>query len=229
MKKYNIYCDESSINNKDLLFMWIWAIQVEREYKNILIQKIKDLKIKHNYNLEMKWRKVSPKTGNFYKELVSLYFESRCDFFSILIDKEKLNLEKFHNNDEELAFYKYYYFLLKNRFKNENTYYLFLDQRNKKDKDRVKRMSEFFDYENQTRNEHFKIQHVWEYDSSNHILIQLADFLIWAVCYDNNNLSESVIKKEIITLISGKLKKKDLKFASYLHDEKFNIFKIKLQ
>lgn len=229
MKKYNIYCDESSINNKNLLFMWIWAIQVEREYKNIVLKKLKELKKQYNYNLEIKWRKVSPKTKDFYIALVNFFFDNNLNFYSILIDKEKLNLKDYHNDDEELAFYKYYYFLLKNRFQDWNDYYLYLDQRNKKDKDRIKKISEFFDYESQTRIQSFNIRHIWEYDSNIHLLIQIADFFIWAVCYNNNDLNNSISKKEVIDLISSKLWKQDLKFASQLHDEKFNIFKIKMK
>ena len=229
MKKYNIYCDESSINNKNLLFMWIWAIQVEREYKNIVLKNLKELKKQYNYNLEIKWRKVSPKTKDFYLSLVNFFFDNNLSFYSILINKENLNLKDYHNNDEELAFYKYYYFLMKNRFISWNDYYLYLDHRIKKDKDRIKKMSEFFEYESQLRQEKFNIKHIWEYDSNIHLLIQLADFFIWAVCYQNNELNSSETKKEIINLIIQRLWKNDLKFASNLHDEKFNIFKIKLK
>ncbi len=228
MKTYNIYCDESSVNNKDLDFMWIWAIQVEREYRNIAIKKIEDLKKKHNYNLEIKWRKVSPKTKSFYLDLANLFFSLNIQFFSIIIDKSKIKLSTYHNSDEELAFYKYYYFLLKNRFKNESRYYLFLDQRIKKDKDRIKKMADFFWIEKQIRDNPFEIKKIWEFDSSNHLLIQLADFFIWAVCYDNNELSNSETKKEILSLLSKKIWKANLKFASKLYDEKFNIFKIRL-
>lgn len=229
MKKYNIYCDESSVNNKNLKYMWIWAIHIEREYKNIMIKKINELKSKYNYNLEIKWRKVTPKTKDFYLELINLFFDNKIEFYSILIDKEKMNLQKYHNNDEELAFYKYYYFLLKNRFKNESMYYLYLDQRIKKDKNRIATMSEFFEMEKQSRNDNFIIQHIWEYDSHNHILIQLADFLTWAICYENNLLNTSETKNELIKQIIQRLWKNDLKFDSKLHDEKFNIFKIKLK
>jgi len=229
MKKYNIYCDESSINNKNLLFMWIWAIQVEREYKNIVLKNLKELKKQYNYNIEIKWRKVSPKTKDFYLSLVNFFFDNNLSFYSILINKEKLNLKDYHNNDEELAFYKYYYFLMKNRFISWNDYYLYLDHRIKKDKDRIKKMSEFFEYESQLRQENFNIKHIWEYDSNIHLLIQLADFFIWAVCYQNNDLNNSETKKEILNLIIQRLWKNDLKFASNLHDEKFNIFKIKLK
>lgn len=229
MKKYNIYCDESSINNKDLLFMWIWAIQVEREYKNIVLKNLKELKKQYNYNLEIKWRKVSPKTKDFYLALVNFFFDNNLNFYSIIIDKEKLNLKEYHNNDEELAFYKYYYFLLKNRFQNWNNYYLYLDQRIKKDKDRIKKMSEFFEYESQLRPENFNIKHIGEYDSNTHLLIQLADFFIWAICYDNNDINLSESKIEIINLIASKLNKDNLTFSSKLYDEKFNIFKIKMK
>lgn len=229
MKKYNIYCDESSINNKKLLFMWIWAIEVEREYKNIVLKKLKELKKQYNYNLEIKWRKVSPKTKDFYVSLVNFFFENKLNFYSIVINKEKLNIKDYHNDDEELAFYKYYYFLLKKRLTDSNNYYLYLDQRIKKDKDRIKKVSEFLDYESQTREEKFKIKHIGEYDSNTHLLIQLADFFIWATCYDSNTQNKSDTKKEIIKIISSKLHKDNLKFASLLHDEKFNIFRIKMK
>jgi len=80
------------------------------------LKDLKELKKQYNYNLEIKWRKVSPKTKDFYLALVNFFFDNNLNFYSIIIDKEKLNLKDYHNDDEELAFYKYYYFLLKNRF-----------------------------------------------------------------------------------------------------------------
>jgi hypothetical protein len=92
--------------------------------------------------------------------LVDFFFENQLNFYSIIIDKEKLNLKDYHDDDEELAFYKYYYFLLKNRFKDTNNYYLYLDQRIKKDKNRIKKISEFFNYESQSRQESFQVKHI---------------------------------------------------------------------
>ena len=67
----------------------------------------------HKFPHELKWAKVHYKYIPFYKGLID-YFLSCADmsFRCIIVDKTKVKLEEFHDNDEELAFFKFYYLLL---------------------------------------------------------------------------------------------------------------------
>jgi hypothetical protein len=65
MKKYNIYCDESSIDNPKNDFMVIGSIFIEREMRDELKDKIRKIREKHNYYAELKWSKFNKKILEF--------------------------------------------------------------------------------------------------------------------------------------------------------------------
>lgn len=210
--------------------MGIGAILIPRWYKKRLVDTIKDIKTKYNIIGEMKWRKVSPAYVEFYKEIIDFFIrEEVINFYAIVVDKDKVDLAKYHDGNEELAFYKWYYFLLKKKFETWATYYIYLDFKVKQDKKRVQKLQSFFDIQSEI--EHFEIKKVEERKSDNHELIQLADFLIWAVCYAYNNKNEkpSKAKEELIAYICEKVWKETLASKSPLSEKKLNIFEIDLR
>jgi len=56
---YNIYCDESRIDNPEDNFMVIGGVFVAREKVREIAEKIKEIKEKHQFKGEMKWVKVN--------------------------------------------------------------------------------------------------------------------------------------------------------------------------
>lgn len=226
MSTFNIYCDESSVNNPENLFFTIGAICIPREKKSYLKKKVEELKQKHNIQGEIKWRKISPMIENFALDLVDLFFQEDFSFFDIVVDKQKMNLKEYHQDDEELAFYKFYYFLLKNKLQKNSQYYIFLDQRNKKDKTRISAVKSFLGYESLVSQKNFSIKHIQEYDSGENIFIQLADFFSGAVSYSFNTKEQSETKQKILKKIADSLKKDNLQFSSSLGEKKWNNFVI---
>ena len=231
MQKYNIYLDESSIDNPKNDFMIIWGIFIKREIRDELKDKIKIIRKKHNYYAELKWSKFNEKLLPFWKDIIDLFFyynDKLIQFHSIVVDKTRVAYDIYHSWDKEEAFYKFIYHLLQYKFNNNSIYYLFLDNKENSNKNRLKDLEKFLKIVLEKKYSNSKIQHVQAYCSKEVQLIQLADFFTWAVWYIKNNFWKSEAKKEITSYISNKLWKQDLDFKSNRDEYKFNIFQINL-
>ncbi len=222
----NIYADESSIDNLNAHKMIIGAVFVNRKRVPEIKKRISEIRDKFFIQGELKWIKTSSKTLSFYEELFNYLFslsEKDFNFKCIIIKKEEVDYDKFHDGDRELAFYKFYYQLLKNRLEKNNTYYICLDFKPSKSKDRVRRIGEFLELVNQE----VKIKHIQAYSSRDSIFIQIADVLTGAVGYENYE-KRSVNKIKLIKIIAKAIGKENLNFCSVFNgDKKFNIFCIK--
>jgi hypothetical protein len=62
---YNIYCDESRVENTNSNKMVIGALFLLRPKKDRVVSEIKEIFAKHNFEYELKWSKV----GKKYSEL----------------------------------------------------------------------------------------------------------------------------------------------------------------
>ncbi len=162
---------------------------------------------------------------DFYRELFEYLFSfetQNVTFRCIAIDKTKINYERYHDKDKEIAFYKFYYQLLKRRIKEDVQQYLFLDFRPSKNKNSVRRLGEFLGILTKG------IKHIQAYPSDQNIFIQIADILTGAVAYSYNSKLDSKVKKELIDIIAKSIGKDSLKFCSPFWEDKFNIFCIDL-
>lgn len=223
-KKFNIYCDESSIDNPSSQMMVIGALFIERGMVPEIRKKIKEIRGRHGVNGELKWVKTSSKVLPFYEELFTYLFAvdgSKITFRCIVVDKSQVNYEKYHKQDKELAFYKFYYQLLKRRLKDDR-YYISLDFRPSKNKNSVRRLGEFLGLFSKG------IAHIQAYQSHENVLIQVADILTGAVSFARNTPNGGVAKKELVNIIAKAIGKKDLTFKSPFWEDKFNIFCIDL-
>lgn len=231
MEKYNIYLDESSIDNPKNDFMVIWWLFIKRELRDELKDRIKDIRKKHNYYAELKWSKFNKKLLGFWKDIIDLFFSYEDDlvqFHSIVVDKTRVAYDIYHSWDKEEAFYKFIYVLLQYKFKDNSLYYLFLDNKENSNKDRLTDLDKFLEIVLKKRYSNTNIKHIQAYCSKEVQLIQLADFFTWAIWYIKNNFWQSEAKKEITSYISKKIWKKDLDFKSDRNEKKFNIFQINL-
>lgn len=219
---YNIYCDESSVDNPGAKFMVIGALFVARSKVPQIKNKIKELQNKHHIKGELKWIKASNKSLDFYKELFTYLFSLRAmdlSYRCIVVDKELVDYKTYHNEDKELAFYKFYYQLLKKPLERNNNYYIFLDFRPSRDANRVRRLGEFLrmvcgDI----------IKHIQGYSSDNNIFIQIADVITGAIAFSRNKLATSRNKKQLASVIAKSIDRENLSFSSLLSEKRFNIF-----
>ncbi len=227
-KNINIYADESSIDNENAPNMIIGAVFIQREKAPKIKEEINKLRDKFFIRGELKWTKTSKKTLEFYEALFKYLFSLNGDDFNfkcIVVKKDNIDYKTYHEEDKELAFYKFYYQLLKNRIEKEKEYYIFLDFKPSKSKDRVRRIGEFLELVNPEA----KIKHIQAYSSKDNIFIQIADVLSGAVGYEKNYKKKSSDKNALMNVIAKNINKENLNFcSSFSGDKKFNIFCIKL-
>lgn len=68
----------------------------------------------HGLNSELKWSKVSHKRLAAYRAVVEWFFAaSTLRYRVIIVDQTRIDFEKYHSNDRELGFYKFYFQMLK--------------------------------------------------------------------------------------------------------------------
>jgi hypothetical protein len=130
---------------------------------------------------------------------------------------------RFHQDDGELSFYKFYYQLLHHWILDYNEYAIFIDHKINKDHNRITKLSEVLN----NANLFSSIINVQAIHSQESLGIQLADFLTGCINGKFNDRLNSNAKLNILREIE-----------QHLHlpirqtnkaEEKFNIFRINLQ
>lgn len=227
---YNIYFDESSIDNPDNQFMVIGGVFVNRNKVKRIIAEIKSIKKRHEFYGEIKWTKTDANKIKFLKELIDYTMSlkpSDLSFHYIVINKGQVDYARYHDNDKELAFYKFMYALIKKRLRNNYQYYIFLDFK-PTSKERISKLHSFLQNYIYFNKENCQIKHLQPYDSKENILLQIADFYCGAIGYHHNEFPEGSPKDEICKYIAAKMGAKSLNFCTPPHADKFNIFCIEL-
>lgn len=225
----NIYLDESRIDNPDSDFMVIGGLFVARDKVRGIQKRIKEIKEKNQFLGEIKWVNADRQKIAFYHELTRYLTElpsMDLAFHCIVVKKQEVNYERYHKGDKELAFFKFIYELLKQRIKNNARYYIFLDFKPTKIKERVENLAEFLRKHIYFSNHNTDIKHCQAYSSKENILIQIADLFSGAVGYHYNASPEGTAKDEVARIIANSAGHERLFFSSPRSEEKFNIFKI---
>lgn len=222
---YNIYCDESRVENPESRKMIIGALILLRQKKKELAKQIKAIYQKHDFNYELKWTKVHKKYIDFYKDIIDFFVnEDNLSFRCIIVDKDKINLNEYHGNDPELAFFKFYYLMLRAKLLSQNKYYIFLDKKPTRDKNRVRALHAFLDMYILRSRTKYNIKHFQAYNSKENVLLQLADFLTGIMGFACNENKKRSSKNVLIEYLKKKIGKSNLCSTSFLKEEKFNVF-----
>lgn len=188
IKKFNIYCDESRVENLDSRFMVIGALFVPRGIQKSIAKEIKGIFSSFNFFQELKWNKVGGKYSDFNKKIIDYFISNEVlQYRCIIVDKSKVKYDVFHENDKELAFFKFYYLMLRNRLDDNNQYYIFLDRKPTRDKNRARSLKAFLDSYVLLHRSNCNIKHLQAYSSKDNPLIQIADFLTGLVAFRNNS------------------------------------------
>jgi len=225
---YNIYCDESCHLEHDhipvMLLGVVWCPDDQR--KNIS-KEIRHLKAKHNARGELKWKKVSNCRLKFYQELLDYFFNKEGLNFRCLVvtEKERLDHSYFNRGSHDSFYYKMYYQLLLNIVcRTESQFNIYFDIKDTRGSRRIRELRRILHIrlEDQQRSTISQIQLVRSHESE---LIQLADFLIGAVAYNNRNDIQKIntSKNNIIQKIKS-YTGLDLTNSSPPWEEKFSLF-----
>jgi len=216
----DIYCDECrpdvlSSSKTKACFLGIGSVWTnQRQEIKELIFALKD---KHKIGGEFKWTKVRQTTLPFYKELVDLFFSSAAlKFRAIIINKNEIDIQKYHQNDPELGFYKMYYLMLNHRIFSEHNYRIFIDLKKNRQQNRVAILQKYL--QNGTEANSITTQAIQSKES---VFIQMADVFIGAVTAKFNSfIDTSSAKQELINCIDAHSKIEGKQYGEL----KFNIF-----
>lgn len=223
---YNIYCDESRVENPDSNKMVIGALFLLRSKKRKTLNELKSIFQKHSFNYELKWSKVGGMYFDLYKDIIDYFLKNNLlSFRGIIVDKRIIKLDEYHDGDLELAFFKFYYFMLKAKLMSDNEYYIFLDKKPTRDRNIVRALKTYLDSYIIGNKVDCKIRHFQSYDSDENIFIQLADFFTGLLGFSCNDIDLINSQKyKIVEYFKTKICKDDLCTTSFLKENKFNIF-----
>ncbi len=226
---YNIYCDESChLEHDHIPVMLLGAVWCPANKVKSISKQIREIKVKYNAKGELKWTKVSKNCRvQFYRGLIDYFFaEENLNFRCLVVlGKDKLDHSYFNQGSHDSFYYKMYYQLLINIVSQEESdFNIYLDIKDTRGSKRLKVLGEIL--RTKLRDHDLKIiKNVQLVRSHETQLIQLADFLIGAVSYENrtdihknNSAKLNIIKK--IKYASGI----DLKHTTSPWEQKFNLF-----
>lgn len=230
--KFEIYCDESNpdlftSNKKERAkYLLIGSLWLPAKIRQQIKDDIKEIRKINNTWGEIKWKKVSESRIAFYTDLIDLFIKYNDDlrFRCIAVEADKIKL-RFHQNDAELGFYKYYYQVIHHWILDFNKYSIFCDIKTNRELNRLSVLKRCLNCSNLTS----RIDNIQALPSKEVVLLQLCDFLLGiASSRLNNSINQNTPKEIIIKYLEEKLKVSKLK-PTLKSEQKFNIFKIMLQ
>ncbi len=230
--KFEVYCDESrpdlfSSKSPSAQFMVIGSLWLEAKHRDQFKTEIHELRDRFKVGGEFKWQKTSPSRVEFYTALVD-WFISKGDslrFRCIAVDHSKLDMVHFHDNDQELGFYKFYYQMLHHWIMDFNEYAIFCDFITNRRRDRLPILQRCLDKSNLSSH----IVNVQAVRSPESVLIQLADVLTSAAAARlNRTLRPGSAKTLVVEHLEQKLGRSRISHT-YKSEQKFNVFVIDLQ
>ncbi len=229
---FDIYCDESqpdvfwSKSPKKAGYLLIGGLWIPTELRTQVKTDIRELRSRHGVQHEIKWHKVHRSKEAFYLELIDLFFEygAMVRFRCIAVEGDKVDMVRFHGDDSELGFYKFYYQLIKHWIEDYNNYSIFCDARTSRRPDRLKVLRRTLDCSNLAS----VVKSVQAVPSGEVALIQFADFLVGvASAKMNQTLEKASFKAHLVQYLEARLGHELLPTART--EQKFNVFKIDLQ
>ncbi len=224
-RAYNIYCDESRVENVDAARMVIGALIIPRQKKEELATQIRQIFKKYSFPGELKWVKTSSRFTIFYHDILD-YFLSSADmqYRCIVVDKSKLDYSAYHNDDAELAFFKFYYLMLRQKLFDFSHYYIIIDKKPTRDKNRARALHSYLESYILLHRESCTIAHLQAYHSHENIFLQIVDYITGLIAYAVNGNSRDSVKAEVVSYLKGKLGLRSFLYSTPLSEEKFNIF-----
>ncbi len=220
-KTFNIYCDESChIEHDHKKFMFLGSVSSAYNQVKLHTEQIKQLKKKHNFYAEIKWTSVSNSKLRFYLDLVDYFFATDLKFRAIGIEKSKIKCEDFGSTYDDF-YYKMYYYLLNKNIDTLYNYNVFLDVKDTLSAYKVNKLKDILNVK------YGVFRNIQNIRSEESLLLQLADFLMGAVSYSNNDELKANAAKVIVIDRIKRHAALDLSATNY--SKKLNLFFIELR
>ena len=221
----SIYCDESRHEGQSSQqFMVIGGLWLPRDHRHELLDRLRALQQEFHITGELKWGKLSQSRLAGYSALVD-FLASRNDvhFRCIVVDKTRVEHDKYFQNDRQFGFWVFYWHCLKQWMGNGNTYYISIDFKPESLHSGPRRLRQVLEIECIRRCWLKSLECV---DSRENVFCQLADVLIGAVGYEQNGLAGSPVKRALAAHIARSYSRRDLKGNDLPSVQRFNIFRI---
>ncbi len=231
----SIYCDESChLEHDGSNVMVLGAIFCPSKLRYGIYNDIREIKNKHNLSpkaFEIKWAKVSDSKIDFYMELVDYFMNNgNLSFRGLIVpDKTIINNKRFLQ-DWETFYYKMYYQLLRILINPRYCYNIFVDIKDTNGSQKRKKLLEILNKISSdiTYSKDLVVKKLQAVRSEEVEIIQLTDFLMGAISYENRNLHSNLGKVKIVQRLKD-LTGYPLTNSTFPNESKFNLFKIKLQ
>jgi hypothetical protein len=229
---WQISCDESRVDG--CRHMLIGALIIPPEALGAFVTANIEFRnaTKNNF-AHFKWEKAtSKKKLPDYLALIDMFFNLPIFFKCIIIEKCRVDYKRYHRNDRELGFYKFYFLLLSRLVKFEKQYLVRVHRRLDKNRGRLADLRDATNNwcRNKSRRYITPLQTVEGANFNDYTELQIVDVLLGAVGYHwdqahvRPNASQSKIA--ICNKICERLGKDSLCFQSYYwSDKKFNLWK----
>jgi hypothetical protein len=228
--RFEVYCDESrpdlfASQKSDARYLIIGSLWLPANLRSEHKSGLHELRDRFNVGGEFKWNKISPSREEFYRSLVAWFFDRGDDlrFRCIAVDRTQVDLKLFHEDDQELGFYKFYYQLLHHWILDFNEYAVFVDFKWNRRRDRLHVLRECLDSSNLSS----QVERVQALRSDESVLIQLADVLTGAASRRLNQVpagsdAKEAVAAEIESRLGHPIR------ATARSEQKFNVFVIDL-
>lgn len=223
---YSIYCDESRHDSGTNGYTTIGGIWVPSEKKKDFTRSLRKLYSDYHIGAEVKWSKTSATILPAYKALIDFFFEQDISFRVIVIDKSKLRHDEFHDGDEELGFYKFYYEMLVKWLSLPGEHSILLDFKKNKGFDRYPVLERCLKSKLPHNASLKSLNVIQSHDSP---LAQLSDLLIGATAAKWSGVNTNSAKAQLIQHIEIKREASLTSITSSQAFCKFNLFKINLK
>ena len=228
--EFDIYCDEcfpdlltsEKPQAQFVIIGSLWLPTCKRAEFKALIHQLRDT---HEVGGEITSRKVSPSRLKFYEALIDLFMSEGLDlrYRSIVIDRQKVDLQRFHASSAELSFYKFYYQMLHHWIGAANTYHIFCDYQTNQHPARLTELKQVLCNANPLT-EFRTVQWVRSKES---VLTQFADVLTGLTSAKlNQTIQAGSAKEQLLRYLEAK-RGRPIK-ATSLGEQKFNLFQIAL-
>ncbi|MCG8527161.1 MAG: DUF3800 domain-containing protein [Opitutales bacterium] len=204
-QEFSVYCDESCHLENDLSpVMTLGSIHLPNDGVRQFSLQIREIKRQFGLadKFEIKWTKVSPSKLDFYLSVLDYFFSHPTAHFRAVVLKDKGRLDhKAFDQTHDSFYYKFYYLLLKEAFRDTGQYRVFLDIKDTTGWEKAKGLETYLYPKLKPEQSIKKVEIV---RSDQIAVLQVVDLLIGALTYHHRGLSTSAAKSALVDYIKNR-------------------------
>jgi hypothetical protein len=230
---FEVYCDESrpellsSSRPGQARYTLIGGLWMPADLRPDFKGNWQTVKAKHHRFEELKWTKISRSSVGCYEAAVDIFLQSEnLRFRCIAIDSTRLDVDRYHEGDPELGFFKFYYWLLDAWTYGPDAFFIFCDIKTTRLGGRLSTLQRCLN-----RSVHLRapVANIQAIPSSQSAGLQLTDILLGvAGARLNSVLDPGSAKESVATHLERGLGISQI-CDTPKSEAKFNVFKIRLR